>query len=91
MKTHRLHIEYNFGFDVYGLVSSSKDYKLAWILNKLLNLHLIKSEDLCYNRFEKNGMLISNFEYRSENNVVRLLKNKALGSSSLKSLFCCQI
>lgn len=84
MKTLTLDVDYDYNFDLYGVVSSGKDYKLAWSLNKLLGLHLIKQQDLVYDLFEKEGQLvISNYEHRSEHSVVRLFRNRAIGTNSI--------
>ncbi|MCC9136213.1 IPExxxVDY family protein [Pontibacter silvestris] len=84
MKTLSLDVEYDYNFDLYGMVSSGKDYKLAWSLNKLLGLHLTKQQDLIYNLFDKEQLVISNYEHSSEHSVVRLFCNRALGTSTLK-------
>ncbi|ARS34080.1 IPExxxVDY family protein [Pontibacter actiniarum] len=87
MKTHRLHMEYDYSFDLYGLVSSVRDYKLAWALNKLLHLRLTRQQDLCYDLFGKDRLLIANYQYITEHSEVRLFRNRALGSSTLKKPF----
>ncbi|AKD03480.1 IPExxxVDY family protein [Pontibacter korlensis] len=87
MRTHRLNIEYDYSFDLYGLVTSVKDYKLAWVLNRLLDLRLTKQKDLCYDLFGKDRLLISNFQYITEYSEVRLFRNRALGSPTLRKPF----
>ncbi|WP_266204361.1 IPExxxVDY family protein [Pontibacter kalidii] len=87
MKTHRLHIEYDYSFDLYGLVTSVKDYKLAWSLNRLLDLRLKKQKDLCYDLLGKERLLIANYQCITEHSEVRLFRNRALGSSTLKKPF----
>jgi hypothetical protein len=87
MKTLRLDINYEYDFDLYGLVSVSKDYSMAWWLNKLFNIHLTKQQDLCYIFESKDQLLISNYEFSLEHLTVRLLKNRALGITTLKRPF----
>ncbi|MCC9166080.1 IPExxxVDY family protein [Pontibacter sp. XAAS-A31] len=87
MRVLHLDIEYDYNFHLYGLVSPYKEYKLAWAINKLLNLHLIKKTDLCYDLSGKERLIISNYEFISEHSVVRLCKNRALGTSPLKKSF----
>ncbi|TPE40640.1 IPExxxVDY family protein [Pontibacter mangrovi] len=87
MKTHRLQIEYDYSFDVYGLVTSVKDYKLAWALNRLLDLRLSRQRDLCYDLAGRDRLLIANFQHISEHSEVRLFRNRALGSPTLKKPF----
>lgn len=79
MNTFQLDIEYEYDFDVYGVVSSVKEYKLAWTLNRLLGFRLKKKQDLRYEGTGQEGGVISNYEYITDHSVVRLLKNKALG------------
>jgi hypothetical protein len=87
MKTHRLQIEYDYSFDLYGLVTSVKDYKLAWALNRLLDLRLKKQKDLCYDLPEKERLLIANYQCITAHSEVRLFRNRALGSSALRKAF----
>ncbi len=79
MQTLQLNIEYDFDFEVYGVSTPVKEYKLAWALNKLLGFRLKKQEDLCYDIMEQERLIISNYEYITDHSVVRLIKNKALG------------
>ncbi len=46
MKTFTLDVEYACDFDLFGLVSSSREHTLAWTLNRALRLRLIKQPDL---------------------------------------------
>lgn len=87
MKTLRLDIEYEYDFDLYGLVSAGKDYTMAWWLNKLFKLHLIKQQDLCYIFGGKDRLMISNYEFSLEHKTVRLFRNRALGTNTLKKPF----
>lgn len=79
MQTLQLDIEYDYEFDLYGVTTSVKEYKLAWALNKLLGFRLKKQQDLCYESEQREHMIISNYEYITDHSVVRLLRNKALG------------
>ena len=87
MKTLHLNIEYDYDFDLYGIVSPVKDYKLAWALNRIFDLRLSRQKDLCYDLFEKDRLIISNYQYITDHNVFRLLRNKAVGASTLKKPF----
>lgn len=84
MKTLYLDIEYDFDFDVYGIVSPVKEYKLAWALNRGLDIKLAKQHDLCYDMLGRERMIISNYAYSTDFSVVRLFRNKAIGSTTLK-------
>ncbi|MBB6611078.1 IPExxxVDY family protein [Pontibacter sp. Tf4] len=80
MKLFYLDDDYEYDFDLYGLVSSGKEYTLAWWLNKTFAMRLIKQTDLCYTLPDRQQMLVSNYEFCSEHSTIRLLRNKALGT-----------
>jgi hypothetical protein len=84
MKTLRLDIDYDFDFEVFGVVSSSKEYKLAWALNKYLNLRLVKQTDLCLDFINQGRLVISNYLFLTEGSSFRLFRNKSVELSTLK-------
>ena len=84
MKIFHLDTSYEYDFDLYGLVSAGKDYKMAWWLNKLLGMRLTKQEDLLYTLPGREVIRISNFEFSTDHCVVRLFRNKALGTSTVR-------
>jgi len=73
----RLIIEYDFEFDLIGIVSHVKEYKLAWLLNNILGIRLVKQKDLAIN-FTNNNLIISNFEFATEYLTYQLLKNQSV-------------
>lgn len=87
MKTFKLEVEYDYDFDLFGLVSSSKEHKLAWALNKYFKLRLIKQQDLCYDFFNKGRLVISNYLHLTEHTTIRLLRNKSVDLCTLKKPF----
>ena len=46
MKKSRLDIEYDFDFELLGIHSSARGYKLAWEINQALGIQLVKQPDL---------------------------------------------
>lgn len=84
MKTFYLDTDYEYDFDLYGLVSSGKDYTVAWWLNKLFTMRLTKQTDLCFTLPGKEQLLVSNFEFSTEHSNIRLIRNKALGVCTLR-------
>ena len=76
MKRQRLEVSYEIDFDVYGIVSIYKDYKLAWHLNNSLNIGLEKEKDLNL-KFVDYILIISNYLFVTENTQIRLLKNRS--------------
>lgn len=45
MKKQKLDSEINFNFDLIGITSSAKEYKIAWSLNKYLDLNFHRQAD----------------------------------------------
>ena len=77
MATLKLDIEYDFDFDVIGLVSSASAYQLAWGINTSLNIDLMKDKDIVLD-FTKKDVIISNYVFQEEHSYLRLIKNKSL-------------
>jgi hypothetical protein len=77
MSKNKLSVDYDFSFDLIAITASVKEYKLAWILNRELNLNFIKSENIEIVFLDDKFMSISNFSSRTEHQIFRLLKNKA--------------
>lgn len=77
MSKNRLSVDYDFGFDLIAITASVKEYKLAWILNRELNLNLIKTDNIEIVFLDDKFMSISNFTSKTEHQAFRLLKNRA--------------
>ena len=69
---------YDINYDLFGIVSNIKEYKLAWILNKIFFINLIKSNNLIIKKNNQRTFEISNYFYESDEFIIRLLKNKLL-------------
>lgn len=81
IKKAKLVIEPTFDFELLGLVSPVKDYKMAWLINKELNLSLSKAEDLILEFVATPRLEISQYFLSLPYGFIQLLKNKALNSS----------
>ena len=79
LKKSRLKIEYDYDFFLLGIVTSAKEYKLAWSLNKALGINLVKNEDIVIPKMDANALIISNLIYETENSSVRLIGNRSVG------------
>lgn len=82
MKKTKLQIEHTYDFELLGLVSPVKDYKMAWLINRDMHLNLVRSEDLILEFMTLPGLKISQFFLSLPHGFVQLLKNKALNSSN---------
>lgn len=87
MKMLTLDVEYDCDFELFGLVSSSREHTLAWTLNQALRLRLVKQQDLIYDLLTKGRLVISNYLYATETLTLRLLRNRSLDPSPLKKPF----
>jgi hypothetical protein len=67
-------------FDLFGLNTVVKEYKLAWCLNQHLCLNLAKSEDLAINFVDDRTIIISNFTFTTTHCTFKLLKNHAIST-----------
>jgi hypothetical protein len=81
MKKTKLYIEPTFDFELIGLVSPVKDYKMAWLINREMDLDLVKSEDLQIEFLSSPRLEISQYSLSLPNGFIQLLKNKALNTS----------
>ncbi len=86
MKKKRLDIEYTFDFDLYGIISNAKAYKLAWELNKLLGSKLMKMKDHEIEHKAKSYQNYVHYAQLSEVNALKLLRNKPNEESGGKYL-----
>jgi hypothetical protein len=84
MKAFRLDVSHDYGFEVLALISPEKDYKLAWNINKLLNIKFQRDPDLCLDFDQGNKLVFSNFKYDTEYAGLRLLRNRSFDSRDSK-------
>jgi hypothetical protein len=83
MKTNKLVVDFDYDFKMIGITSSAKEYKLAWSINQLLKIHLIKSEDINLQFQNDCNILVSTYLYSTEYSQLRLLKNKSIEFSNI--------
>jgi len=81
MKKNRLAAVYDFDFELIGIVSTVKEYKLAWNLNQLNLFHLVKAEDIKIEFTDHRQILISNLIHEDDYSMVHLLKNKLISTN----------
>lgn len=81
MKKAKLFIEPAFDFELLGLVSPVKDYKMAWAINQTLGLNLVRSEEIFIEFLTSPSLEISQYFLSLPHGFVQLLKNKSLNST----------
>ena len=76
MKKNKLVIDYDYDFDLIGIISAAKGYKLAWLINHCLQVQLIKQPDMVVgfkNNIEKK---FSFYAYETRLNRLKLFRNR---------------
>ena len=87
MKTLILEAEYACDFALYGLVSSTRDYSLAWSLNRSLRLRLVRQPDYVLNLVQQGALAFSYYLHGTDGLTLRLLRNRAALPSVLAKPF----
>ena len=87
MKTFTLDVEYECDFALFGLVSSTRDYTLAWTLNRALRLRLVKQPELLLNLLSRGRLVFTHYLHATETLTFRLLRNRSVAPSNLKKPF----
>jgi len=57
-KTLKIDVKSEFDFNIIGISSSESDLRLIWLVNKSLNLSLVKIEDLDLTKDDTNQLFI---------------------------------
>ncbi len=87
MRKSKLHLEDYFDFDLIGIVSIVKEYKLVWHINKITNYELVKEPDVPIEFSGNNKILVSNFVYEKEHLSITLLKNRLVANPTMRFQF----
>ena len=77
MKPIKLVVEYDFDFEIIGLITSLKGHKLAWMINNALKIELRKEEDINIDFLNEGQLVIINYIYQTEYSIFRLIRNKS--------------
>lgn len=76
MKKSRLLIDYQFDFQLLGVSSAARGYKLAWDLNRQLGINLIRQPDLIVGFKNDDEKRFSYYSYETPLNRLKLFKNR---------------
>lgn len=87
MKKSKLIVDHNFDFELVGIISNAKGYKLTWEINRALKLNLVKAKDLVLSFIDNNHLTILNYKYETENNKLLLIKNRGVESDGIPGSF----
>jgi hypothetical protein len=78
MKKNKLEIEYSYDFKLLGVITTVKGYKLAWELNHLLHINLVKQPDLVVGFKNSDEKSFPFYAHETRLNRLKLFKNKPL-------------
>ena len=76
MKKSRLVIDYEFNFELIGITTPARGYKLAWEVNQRLGLSLVKQPDLMVGFKNNEEKAFSYYAFQTPLNRLKLFKNK---------------
>ena len=84
MAKNRLVFDPDYDFELYGIITSIKEYKLAWELNKRLEIHLVKQPDIELEFIKEGPLIFSNYRYEKDRCIYKLVRNKSADQSDNK-------
>ena len=76
MKKSKLKVDYEYDFGLLGIATLVKPYKLAWQLNKELNIRLVKKEDHAIHNKNNEVCYYTNYLHETLLTTIRLFRNK---------------
>jgi hypothetical protein len=76
MKKNKLVIQYDYDFELAGIISPLKSYKLAWEINRKLGVSLVRQPDLAVGFRNKLERFFSFYSFETRLNRLKLFKNK---------------
>lgn len=84
MKKNKLIIDYEYDFNLIGIISAAKGYKVAWELNQALGIHLIKQTDLIVGFRNNEEKAFTYYSHQTQLNRLKVFKNRAADSEAGK-------
>ena len=84
MKKSKLVIDYEYDFELLGIRSSAKGYKLAWQINLALDINLVRQPDLTIEFKVGDETSFTFFVHETRLNQLKLFKNKPVDSDNVK-------
>ena len=76
MRKNKLVINYNYDFELSGIITPLKGYKLAWEINRKLGVNLVRQPDLAVGFKNNEEKFFSFYAYETRINRLKLFKNK---------------
>ena len=85
MRKTKLRTEQEFDFDLWGIISNAKGYRLAWEINQVFGINLQKASDIVIDFVNQKNLIIGNYKYEKGNSKLILIRNKGLLNDSISS------
>jgi hypothetical protein len=76
MKKSKLIIDYEYNFELIGITTAVRGYKLAWELNQRLGVNLVKQPDLAVGFKNNEEKSFSFYSYETPLNRLKVFKNR---------------
>lgn len=76
MKKSKLVIDYEYNFELMGIATAARGYKLAWDINQLLAIQLVKQADLVVGFRNNEEKAFPFYAYQTPLNRLKLFKNR---------------
>jgi hypothetical protein len=76
MKKSKLVIDYEYNFELIGIATAARGYKLAWEINQRLGIGLAKQADLIVGFKNSEEKPFPFYAYETSLNRLKLFKNK---------------
>ena len=87
MKAKKLEDNFEYDFDLYGLISSVKGFKLAWSINQSLLIELVNIPDIELVLRDNRRQNVITYEHKTANLTIMLLHNRTKDLSGSDSGF----
>lgn len=85
MKLKRLQVDYEYDFELFGLISSVKGFKLAWSINHALSIELVNIPDIELILRDNKKQKVIAYEYETQNSKIILFHNRMKDHSGADS------
>ena len=76
MKKSKLIIDYEYNFELIGITTAVRGYKLAWELNQRLGVNLVKQPDLAVGFKNNEEKSFPFYSYETPLNRLKVFKNR---------------
>ncbi len=76
-------IEYDYDFDLLGVIAPMKEHKLAWNFERQFNFEFEPKEEFELDFLKDGKLTIANYVYEEEYSSMRLIRNKAWESEKI--------